>query len=207
MARTIIGIAGGTSSGKTTIAKKIFEKSKKHGSVSIIKFDDYYNDLTSIPMEDRKKINYDHPDSYDTKLFVSQMNDLLDGKSIQKPLYDFVSHNRSQNTELVTPSDVIIVEGILLFAIKEVRDLFNIKIYVETPDDIRFIRRLKRDTADRGRSTENVINQYLSTVRPMHMMFVEPSKVYADLIVPEGGENTVAVNLIVTNIVNILKNC
>lgn len=205
---TIIGIAGGTSSGKTTIAKKIYEQSKKYGSVIIIRLDDYYKDLSNLAFEERLKVNYDHPDSYDVDLFVKHIIMLKQGNSINKPNYDFVNHNRSKETDVVNPANVIIIEGILLFAIPRIKNLFDIKIYVETPDDIRFIRRLKRDTAHRGRSVESVIHQYLSTVRPMHMMFVEPSKQYADLIVPEGGQNSVAINVIVTKILDILKdNC
>lgn len=201
---TIIGIAGGTASGKTTVAKKVYEESQRFGSVCVIKLDDYYLDRSELPLEERSKINYDHPDSYDVDLLVEHLNTLKSGKSIHKPTYDFTVSNRSNLKEKINPCNVIIVEGIMVFAIKALREMFDIKIYVETPDDIRLIRRLKRDLNSRGRSLDSVINQYLSTVRPMHQTFVEPSKIYADLIVPEGGNNTVAIDLLVSKIVNLL---
>lgn len=201
----IIGIAGGTASGKTTVAEKIQQASLTYGSVSIIKIDDYYKKLDHLPFEERQKINYDHPNAYDIDLLISHLQTLKQRKPINKPIYDFISHNRSDKVETILPSNVVIVEGILTFAIPELREMFDVKIYVDTPADVRFIRRLSRDIKLRGRSVDSVINQYLTTVRPMHLMFVEPSKIYADLIVPEGGENQVAIDFLVAKIVNILK--
>lgn len=206
MKTTLIGIAGGSASGKTTVSKKVYEESVKYGSVISIKMDDYYKDLSSLTVEERAQINFDHPNSFDIDLFISHLSDLKNGKPINKPTYDFTIHNRLEETELISPANVVIVEGILIFAIPEIRNLFDIKLFVDTPDDIRFIRRLKRDVKKRGREVESVINQYLETVRPMHHSFVEPSKQYADIIVPEGGKNTVAVDFIVTKILQLLKN-
>lgn len=200
----IIGIAGGTSSGKTTIAKRIFEETKKYGTVAMIKIDDYYK-LNDLPLEERAKINYDHPNTYDVNYIVSNLTDLKEGKDIIKPTYDFVNHKRSEITEKVNASNVIIVEGILTLAIKKIEQMCDIKLFVDTPDDIRFIRRLKRDVKERGRTVESVINQYFETVRPMHKTFVEPSKEKADLIIPEGGENKIAIDIIVNKILNIFK--
>ncbi|MDD3191429.1 MAG: uridine kinase [Bacilli bacterium] len=204
MKTVIIGIAGGTASGKTTIAKKLYHASEKYGSVAMIRIDDYYKRLDHLTLDERKKVNYDHPNAYDVDLLIAQIKQLQNFEPIQKPTYDFVIHNRSDVSEVVQPSNVIIIEGIMTFAIPELRALFDIKVFVDTPDDVRFIRRLKRDMEDRGRSLDSVIHQYLETVRPMHMMFVEPSKIYADLIVPEGGKNEVAIDVLVNKIVNIL---
>lgn len=205
MNTTIIGIAGGTASGKTTIASKIYEESKKHGSVNVIRVDDYYKNLDHLPFEEREKINYDHPNAYDIDLLVSHINALKSGKQVEKPTYDFVLHTRSKTVELLNPSNVIIIEGIMPLAIPQIRELCDIKIFVDTADDIRFIRRLKRDVNHRGRSVDAVINQYLTTVRPMHYAFVEPSRVYADLIIPVGGENTIAIDIVTTKIVDLLN--
>lgn len=205
MAVTIIGIAGGTASGKTTVARKVFEESSKLGSVVCIKLDDYYYRHDEMTFEERAAINYDHPSSYDSKLLIEHLKSLKKGIAIDKPIYDFVLHNRSNVIERIEPCDVIIVEGIMAFAIPELRNIFDIKLYVQTPDDIRFIRRLKRDMVDRGRSLDSVVNQYLTTVRPMHNEFVEPSKVYADLIIPEGGNNEVAIDMIVVKIADLLN--
>lgn len=206
MKTIIIGIAGGTASGKTTLAKKVYEESKKYGTVSIIKIDDYYKILDELSMEERTKVNYDHPDAYDVKLLCKHLNDLKKGKEIQKPVYDFIVHNRSQDKfDIIYPSNVIILEGILTLAIKEIRELCDIKLFVDTPDDIRFIRRLVRDIEERGRDITSVVEQYLTTVRPMHVSFVERSKTFADLIIPEGGKNNIAIDFIVTKIVDIIK--
>ena len=205
MKTTIIGIAGGTASGKSTLAKKIYDKSSNYGSVALIKIDDYYKVLDHLTLEEREKVNYDHPSSLDIDFFISQLNELKNGKAIEKPIYDFSAHNRSSDTITINPSNVIIVEGILIFAIPELLKMFDMKIFVDTPDDIRFIRRLKRDMEARGRDVESVINQYLTTVRPMHHIFVEPSKQYADIIIPEGGENAVALDIIITKILNLLN--
>ena len=202
---TLIGIAGGTASGKTTVAEKVYNESKKFGSVAVIKLDDYYNCLDGLSMDERKKINYDHPSSFDAKLAVKHLQDLKNGRSIQKPIYDFAQHNRKKETETIEPANVVIMEGILTFAIPEIRELFDIKLFVDTPDDIRFIRRVTRDIKKRGRDLDSVVNQYLQTVRPMHLTFVEPSKKHADIIIPEGGSNEVAINFIVTKILDLLK--
>lgn len=205
MKTTIIGIAGGTASGKTTVASRLYEETKKYGSVNVIRIDDYYNDQSNLSLEERRKTNFDHPSAYDKDLLVKHLNDLKKGISINKPTYDFTISTRSDIVEKIEPCNVIIVEGIMAFAIPELRDMYDIKIFVDTPDDIRFIRRLSRDIEKRGRTVDNVINQYLSTVRPMHLSFVEPSKVYADLIVPIGGENNIAIDIITTKIVDLLK--
>ena len=202
---TIIGIAGGTASGKTTLARKLYESTKKVGSVSILRFDDYYFKMDHLTYEERCKINYDHPDSFDIELLISHLKELKNGNSINKPTYDYVVHNRAKETELIEPSNVIIVEGILIFAIPALREMFDVKIFVDTPDDIRLLRRLKRDVEDRGRTIESVSTQYLETVRPMHEAFVEPSKKYADLIVPEGGKNHIAFDFIETKVVQLLN--
>ena len=201
----ILGIAGGTASGKTTVAKKLKELASPYGKVSMLRLDDYYKDMSHLSLKERKEINFDHPDSYDFDLILKHIDDLLNGKAIEKPIYDFVLSVRSKETELVEPSDVIIIEGIMIFTDIRLRELFDMKIYVDTPDDIRFIRRLKRDIRDRGRTVESVVNQYLTTVRPMHQSFVEPSKHYADIIVPEGGKNEVAIDLLITKIKTFLK--
>lgn len=202
---TIIGIAGGTASGKTTLARKLYESTKKVGSVSILRFDDYYYKMDHLTYEERCKINYDHPDSFDVELLISHLQELKKGNPIDKPTYDYVVHNRAKETELIEPSNVIIVEGILIFAIPALREMFNVKIFVDTPDDIRLLRRLKRDVEDRGRTIESVSAQYLETVRPMHEAFVEPSKKYADLIIPEGGKNQIALDFIETKIIQLLN--
>ncbi len=205
MRTTIIGIAGGTASGKTSVAKKLLEESKKYGSVISVKVDDYYKCLDHLSLEDRKKTNFDHPDAYDADLLVSHLKALKEGKKVQKPTYDFTIHTRSSAVEELGPANVIIVEGIMAFVFPELRDLFDIKVFVDTPDDIRFIRRLHRDVAHRGRTIDSVIDQYLSTVRPMHNVFVEPTKKYADIIVPTGGENSIAIDILATKIHHLLQ--
>ena len=204
MKTTLIGIAGGTASGKSTISKKVFAASEPYGSVVVINLDDYYK-ISDKPFAEREKINYDHPDTFDIELMVRHINDLKNGIAIKKPIYDFVNHIRSERYEIVNPSNVVIIEGILALAIPELEKEFDIKIFVDTPDDIRFIRRLKRDISKRGRTVESVINQYLETVRPMHLTFVEPSKKNANIIIPEGGNNTVAIDFITTKIVDLLN--
>lgn len=204
MKTTLIGIAGGTASGKSTISKKVFAASEPYGSVVVINLDDYYK-ISDKPFAEREKINYDHPDTFDIELMVKHINDLKNGIAIKKPIYDFVNHIRSERYEIVNPSNVVIIEGILALAIPELEKEFDIKIFVDTPDDIRFIRRLKRDISKRGRTVESVINQYLETVRPMHLTFVEPSKKNANIIIPEGGNNTVAIDFITTKIVDLLN--
>ena len=182
---TIIGIAGGTSSGKTTIANRLYDEAIKTGTVALIKIDDYYHNKDKVQRTETGKANYDHPDSYDTDYLIKQLNELKNGNAIDKPLYDFVVQARKTETEHIEPAQIIIVEGILTFA---------------TPDDIRFIRRLKRDIQDRGRSLESVVNQYLESVRPMHIAFVEPSKRFADIIIPEGGHNDVAFDILLSKL-------
>lgn len=202
---TIIGIAGGTASGKTTIADKLFEETKTKGSVLYIKMDDYYKKNMYIPVNEQGAKNFDHPDSYDVELLKDHLNKLKNFIPVDKPKYNYVISNRMEETERVEPADVIILEGIMTFAHPEIRKCLDIKIFVDTPDDIRFIRRLERDIKERGRTVTSVINQYLTSVRPMHHAFVEPSKQYADIIVPIGGENTVAVDIITNQIISLLK--
>lgn len=195
----IVGIAGGTGSGKTTVTDTIV---KIVGSQNLthIQHDSYYKDQSHKPFAERVKTNYDHPDSLETSLLISHLKQLLQGQTVQVPVYDFTQHNRTNKTILVKPTKIILVEGILIFVDKNLRDLFNIKIFVDTDADVRFIRRLKRDISERGRTMESVIDQYLSTVRPMHLEFVEPSKRYADIIIPEGGLNKVALDFVTSRI-------
>lgn len=193
--RFIIGIAGGTGSGKTTVAKKIFS-AFSHNAV-ILSHDFYYKEYAELPLEERRKINYDHPDSLDTDLFVNHVTMLKNGESIMHPTYDFATHSRNTEWQRMDSAEIIIVEGILIYTDKRLCDLCDIKLFVDTDADVRFIRRLRRDVNKRGRSMESVINQYLSTVKPMHEQFVEPSKAKADLIIPEGGHNTIAIGMIV----------
>ena len=199
----LIGIAGGTGSGKTSISKELLVEYGK-GEVVVIQQDSYYKDLSYMKFEERQLQNFDHPDAIDIKLFNKQITALLDGKTVDIPIYDFTTHARSTEKITVSPHHVIVLEGILALHFISLRELMNIKMYVETPADIRFIRRLSRDIKERGRTTQSVIDQYLSTVRPMHDQFVEPSKYYADVIIPEGGENKVAIDLIRTKINSIL---
>jgi uridine kinase len=199
----IIGIGGGTGSGKTTVAKEV-RKHFPEESVVMLHHDSYYVDRSHLSPEERERINYDHPDSFDNGLLIEQLSSLKAGRTVEKPIYDFESHTRLPETLTVRPARIILLEGILVLAVAELRDLMNIKLYVDTDADERFIRRLKRDIVERGRNVEQVIEQYLKTVRPMHLQFVEPSKRYADVIIPEGGLNLVAVDLIVTKVRDIL---
>lgn len=201
----IIGIAGGTASGKTSISRHIKEKFSDQKSVLIIGQDDYYKDQSDKPMEERIKTNYDHPFAFDNDLLISHLQQLTAGQSVEKPTYDYVHHTRSTVTETVFPCDVLILEGLFVLESEELRNLLNIKVFVDTAADIRFIRRLLRDVKERGRSMDNVINQYISTVRVMHESFIEPTKRYADIIIPEGGENKVAVDLLTTKISSIIN--
>ncbi|SJZ90667.1 uridine kinase [Anaerorhabdus furcosa] len=200
----VIGIAGGSASGKTSVARKVMEAFADTNSVTIIRQDDYYKDQTHLPMEERVKTNYDHPFAFDTDYLLEQIGELLQGHTIEKPIYDFVNHTRSRETEIVKPCDVLILEGLFVLENEHLRDLLDIKLFVDTDADIRFIRRVKRDVEDRGRTLDSVINQYMKTVRDMHSLFIEPSKRYADIIIPEGGKNSVAIDLLTTKISSII---
>ena len=200
----IIGVTGGSGSGKTTVSRAIFEQLHGH-SLLMLQEDSYYNDQIDMPFEERIKTNYDHPNAFDTELLVKQLKDLLDWKTIEKPIYDYTEHTRSSEVEKVEPKEVIILEGILVLNDPALRDLMDIKIFVDTDDDIRIIRRIQRDIEERGRSLQSVIDQYKSTVKPMYHQFIEPTKRYADIIVPEGGENQVAIDLLVTKVRDILR--
>jgi len=191
----IIGICGGTGSGKTTVANRILESVSKD-EVIFLQQDSYYRDLDEMPLDYRRQKNFDHPDAIDNDLLVEHLRALKRGEAVELPLYDFRTHTRQQETLHMEPRPIIIIEGILIFAEQRLLDEMDIKVYVDTPDDIRFIRRLRRDIAERGRTVESVIEQYVATVRPMHMQFVEPSKRYADVIIPEGGHNLVSIGLI-----------
>lgn len=201
----IIGIAGGSASGKTTIAQKLYETFEKTNSVVIIREDDYYKDQSELTYEERCKTNYDHPLAFDHDLLKKQLKELIEGKSIVKPTYDFTVHNRSDKTENIEPKDVIILEGLFVLEDQDLRDLLDIKVYVDTPYDIRFIRRMIRDVNERARKLDNITSQWLSTVRPMHEQFIEPTKKYANIIIPEGGSNNVAIDLLITKIESILS--
>lgn len=204
MSTLLIGIAGGSASGKTSIARKISETFKDH-SVRIIKEDDYYKDQSHISFEERTKTNYDHPFAFDGELMCEQIEQLVSGRAILKPIYDYAEHNRSSITEVVEPANVIIIEGLFVLDNQELRKRLNIKVFVDTPGDIRFIRRLQRDVKDRGRSLDSVVNQYTNTVRIMHDQFIEPTKKYADIIIPEGGNNWIAIDLLCAKISRIIE--
>ncbi|MDN4526292.1 uridine kinase [Fictibacillus fluitans] len=200
----VIGVAGGSGSGKTTVAKEIYRQFADQ-SILIIEQDSYYRDQSEKTMDERLKTNYDHPLAFDNELLISQLNALLEFKSIEKPVYDYTAHTRSDKIIPVEPKDVIILEGILILEDERLRDLMDIKLFVDTDADVRIIRRMVRDTRDRGRTLESVIDQYTSVVRPMHNQFIEPTKRYADIIIPEGGQNRVAIDLMVTKIQTILE--
>lgn len=201
----IIGIAGGSASGKSSISRRLKEKYENTNSVVIIRQDDYYKDQSNKTMEERVKTNYDHPFAFDNDLFVTQLKQLMDGVAIEKPIYDFVVHTRSNETEHILPSDVIVIEGLFILEDEQLRDLCDIRIFVDTDDDIRFIRRLIRDVKKRGRTIDSVIEQYTTTVKVMHNTFIEPSRKYADIIIPEGGHNQVAIDLLTTKISSIIQ--
>lgn len=200
----VIGIAGGSGSGKTTVAQEILQRVGPD-RIAFLQHDSYYKDLSGLPPAQRAEVNFDHPNSLETELLIQHIASLRDGKPVQVPIYDFSTHSRTSQTYTVQPRVVILVEGILIFTEPALRELFDVKIFVDTDSDIRFIRRLERDLKERGRTTESVIKQYLSTVRPMHLEFVEPSKRYADVIIPEGGHNTAALDMVVARIEALLK--
>jgi uridine kinase len=200
----VIAVAGGTGSGKTTISNAILERIGSH-NIAYLPHDAYYFDLASIPQTERKNINFDHPDALDTQLLIEHIRKLRSWKSVEIPIYDFTIHVRKPQVQIVQPQPIILVEGILIFVEHELRELFDVKIFVDTDADIRFIRRLTRDMAERGRTAESVISQYLDTVRPMHLKFVEPSKRYADVIIPEGGFNMVAIEMVADRIRSMLR--
>lgn len=201
----IIGIAGGTCSGKSSIANILIEEFRYTNSINIIKEDDYYKDQSHLPMEERVKTNYDHPLAFDFDLMIEHLDQLIKGQSIEKPTYDYTVHNRAEQTEVVHPSDVLIIEGLFALYTPAIRDMEDIKIFVDTPADVRFIRRLKRDVAERARTVESITTQYLTTVKPMHDQFIEPTKQYADVIIPQGKENKVAIDLLKTKINSIIN--
>jgi len=199
----IIGVAGGTGSGKTTVASRILDRvGAEH--ITYIAHDAYYRDLSHLPERLRAQVNFDHPDALETELLVEHLKRLRDEEPVEIPIYDFTTHTRTDRTQRVEVASVVIVEGILVFVEPDLRNLFDVKIYIDTDADVRFIRRLRRDIEERGRSVESVCEQYLSTVRPMHLEFVEPSKRYADVIIPEGGFNEVAIGMVAARIKDML---
>ena len=203
MQPVIIGVAGGSGSGKSRLVREI-RQGMHTGPITVLHHDAYYHDRPDLSFEERARLNYDHPDSLETSLLIQHVLALRAGRTVEVPVYDFASHSRSPHTTQVRPGKVVVVDGILILAEPELRRLLDIKVYVDTDSDVRLIRRLKRDTAKRGRTMESVLQQYTDTVRPMHLEFVEPSKRYADIIVPEGGGNQVAVDMLVTKIRSVL---
>ena len=200
----VIGIAGGSGSGKTTVAQEILQRVGP-SQIAFLQHDSYYKDLSGLPPTQRVEVNFDHPNSLETELLIRHIESLRDGKPAEVPIYDFATHSRTAQTFTVQPRRVVLVEGILIFAEAELRKLFDVKIFVDTDSDLRFIRRLHRDITERGRTTESVIKQYQATVRPMHLEFVEPSKRYADVIIPEGGFNAAAMDMVVARVEALLK--
>lgn len=200
----VIGVTGGSGSGKTTVSRELVARIPDNSAI-LLQQDAYYRDQSEKPFEERIKTNYDHPDSFETDLFVADLERLLAREAIDKPVYDYEKHTRSSDVIHVMPADVIIVDGVLLFNDKRVRDLLDLKVYVDTDDDIRFLRRLERDIEERGRTVRGVIEQYLATVKPMYHQFVEPTKRYANIIVPEGGQNKIAIDMITNQILAMLK--
>lgn len=192
---TIIGVAGGSASGKTTVVKHIIERVGQDNLV-VIQHDSYYRDLSHLPFEERKKQNFDHPSSLETELLIRHLKALCEGYSVEMPLYDYARHTRKEETQTIYPHEVILIDGILIFVEPELRNLMDIKIFVDTDDDVRLLRRIRRDIIERERSLEEVLHQYELFVRPMHLEFVEPAKRYADIIIPYGGENEVALEMI-----------
>ena len=204
MTPVIIGVAGGSGSGKTTVVREIIRNLGRH-DVTVIHHDSYYRDVSDLSLEERTRINYDHPNSLETALLVAHLNMLRAGEAVQVPVYDFAQHNRVEETVTADPRKVVIVDGLLILWDAELRRMMDIKVFVDTDADLRFIRRLKRDIQERGRTAESVIDQYTATVRPMHLEFVEPSKRYADIILPDGGYNLVGVDMLLTKIKSVLS--
>ena len=200
----VIGIAGGSGSGKTTVAQEILQRVGPD-RIAFLQHDSYYKDLSGLPPAQRAEVNFDHPNSLETELLIKHVASLRAGMSVEVPIYDFSIHTRTAKTYTVQPRRVILVEGILIFTEAALRDMFDVKIFVDTDSDMRFIRRLERDLKERGRTTESVIKQYQLTVRPMHLEFVEPSKRYADVIIPEGGFNAAALDMVVARVEALLK--
>ncbi len=200
----IIGIAGGSGSGKSTVARRIAD-ALTPAKVAFIDMDAYYKHRSDLSIEERRKVNWDHPDAFDLDLLSAHLMALADGKAIDKPVYDFVTHLRAEQTVHIEAADVIVVDGILLFVDERVRSRCDVKVFVDADADVRLIRRIRRDMAKRGRPLEEILEQYLTTVQPMHLQFVEPSKRYADIIVPRGGHNTVAIDLIINTILRRLQ--
>ncbi len=194
MNAVVIGIAGGTGSGKSTMIRNIYRKFGE--SIALLSHDFYYKAHDDMPYEERCKLNYDHPDAFDSDMFIEDIKKLRAGEAIYRPVYDFTIHNRVEEVVEVKPAKVLIVEGILIFAEEKMREMFDIKLYIDTDADVRILRRIMRDVKHRGRSLESVVTQYMTTVKPMHEQFVEPSKKYADIIIPEGGENRVAIEML-----------
>jgi uridine kinase len=195
----VFGVAGGTASGKTTVAQTIL-KAVGAEQVAYLPHDAYYKDRPDLPLAERALVNYDHPNSLETKLLIKHIKQLIAGQPVRMPVYDFTRHRRTAQTVLVEPSPIILVDGILIFTRRKLRELMDIKIYVDTDADVRFVRRLQRDMEERGRSQASVIQQYLETVRPMHLKFVEPSRRYADVIIPHGGHNQIAIDMVVARL-------
>lgn len=201
----IIGVTGGSGSGKTSVSRAILNHFPEH-SIMMLEHDSYYKDQSHLEFEERLKTNYDHPFAFDTDLLIEHLEVLLNYETIEKPVYDYVHHTRSEETVIQEPRDVIILEGILILEDERLRNMMDIKVYVDTDDDIRIIRRIKRDIEERGRTLDSVIDQYLTVVKPMYHQFIEPTKRYADVVVPEGGKNHVAIDLINTKVSSILAN-
>jgi len=201
---TVIGVAGGTGSGKSTLVKKLQEAFVEEDVITL-SHDYYYKQNNDITLEERRKLNYDHPQAFDTDMMIEHVKALKEGVPVERPVYSFVDHNRLEASVKVIPAKVLIVEGILIFENKKLRDLMDIKVFVDTDADIRLARRILRDVRERGRSMESVVGQYIATVKPMHEEFVEPSKKYADVIIPEGGFNSVAVAMLIENIKSVIR--
>lgn len=200
----VFGVAGGTASGKTTVAQTILD-AVGASQVAYLPHDAYYRDRSELPLEERAQLNYDHPNSLETELLVEHVRRLCGREPVEVPIYDFTRHRRTAETTEVRPSPIVLVEGILIFTNRELRELMDIKVYVDTDPDVRFIRRMLRDMNERGRSLDSIIKQYLETVRPMHLEFVQPSKRYADIIIPKGGLNKVALDMVVSRLKDLLR--